>query len=457
MIRLHEQVTLPRTRRDCFRYLRDFSTSEQWDPGVYRAIKLTPGAPGEGSEFDLTIVSMGRRLPMRYRLVSVIEDRELVLHGEGPGFTVEDRIRFDDQADGGTRIDYQADFRFTGLPDTLLRPWLGRLGKQAVAGLRRALMPPAPPVSGWLENLGHRMILPAAWSFTERGYLAMPDKGLSEFVDGRTFVVTGATSGLGLAAACELARLGGRVLLVGRDPERLADAVEQVRDFSGCGGEKLLCLEADLSLVSEVERVSREIVRHAPSLDGLINNAGALFGERTETREGHERTLAINLICPWVLTRQLMPVLRQAGGRVVNVASGGMYLQPLDPDDMSYRHGHFDGSKAYARAKRALVAVTEHWAETVDGVDFHSMHPGWAATPGVARSLPAFNQRMKNRLRDSRMGADTMIWLATSQAVAGDSGRFWFDRRPRPTAVLPGTRVTDTQRQQLLEWLAAIG
>ncbi|MEP4525531.1 MAG: SDR family NAD(P)-dependent oxidoreductase, partial [Alloalcanivorax venustensis] len=199
----------------------------------------------------------------------------------------------------------------------------------------------------------------------------------------------------------------------------------------------------------------RRIQALTPEVHGLINNAGALFNERDLTTEGTERTLAVNLLAPYLLTEKLLPALERARGRVVNVASGGLYLQALHLEDMEFENERFDGAKAYARAKRALVAQTEHWAEQHPGVRFNSMHPGWADTPGVAASLPAFHKRVGPWLRSPRQGADTMVWLASSPAVADISGRFWFDRRPRPTAVLPGTRVTPDQRRQLARWLAA--
>ena len=460
MIRLHERITVPRSVAECYRYLADFSTCEQWDPGVYRASKTSPGAPAEGTVFDLILSSAGRRVPMTYRMVRMTPHSELVLHGEGDGFRVVDTLRFRHAGNDTTTIDYVADMTFTGPVrrlGPLLERWLKRMGRRAVTGLANALTPQQTlPQASWSDQLGHSTLLPAFWAFTERGYLAMPDKSLSDYVGDRTYVITGPTGGLGLAAACELARLGARLLLVGRDAGRLAQAAQTVRDFSGCAADKVVLLEAELSLLSEVARIAPVLREAAPRLDGLINNAGALFAERDVTSEGHERALAINLLAPWRLTELLMPSLRAAGGRVINVASGGMYGQALQLDDMQYTQAPYSGSKAYARAKRALVSLTEHWAAQHPQVTFHSMHPGWAATPGVAKSLPAFNRRLSRWLRDSRMGADTMVWLATAPATAGGSGQFWFDRLPRPTAVLPGTAVTPAQQQALLAWLAAL-
>ncbi len=459
MITLQEKIQIQRPIADCFRYLADFSTGEQWDPGVYRAEKLTPGAPAAGSEFDLILNSAGRRVPMRYRLLKLESPYRIELRGEGEGFSAYDIIRLRALGHDRTEVDYQAELRFDGAirhVEAVLNPLMVRMGRKAVSGLQRALSldTGAPPMSLG-ERLAYRTLFPAAMRFTERGYLAMPNKGLSSYLDGKRVVITGATAGLGLAAACELSRLGAEVVLVGRDSLRLARAARQVRDFSGAAADKIRVLEAELSSLEEVRRISEVLNRSYPHIDALINNAGALFAEHGISADGHERALAINLLCPWLLTEQLLPSLVRSRGRVINVASGGMYLQPLRLDDMQFLNEPYDGSKAYARAKRALVAVTEHQAARHPEIFFSSMHPGWAATPGVAKSLPAFNQRMQRWLRDPRMGADTMVWLASSRAPLSASGAFWFDRRPAPTAVLPGTKVSSQQRADLIAWLEA--
>jgi dehydrogenase/reductase SDR family member 12 len=457
MITLEETIQARRAIADCFRYLVDFSTSEQWDPGVYRAVKRSPGTPTAGTEFDLVLNSAGRRVPMRYRLVRVESPYRIELHGEGDGFAAHDVIQLRALGRDRTEIRYRAELQFDGAMghlERVLHPFMVRMGRRAVAGLQRALTPDSdiPPAS-LAERLAYATLLPAARHFTEHGYLVMANKGLSDDMSNKRVVITGATAGLGLAAACELARLGAEVVLVGRDTLKLARAARTVRDFSGAADERIRTFEAELSLLGNVRRAGLELAHQYPRIDVLINNAGALFSEHGVTADGHERALAINLLCPWVLTQTLMPVLSTSAARVINVASGGMYLQPLRLDDMQFRQEPYDGAKAYARAKRALVAVTEYWTEQRPEIHFSSMHPGWAATPGVARSLPAFNQRMQRWLRDSRMGADTMVWLASSPAPLGHSGLFWFDRRPRPTAVLPGTAVTPAQRQALLAWL----
>ena len=460
MITLHETITCERSAADCYRYLLDFSTCEQWDPGVDRAEKLTPGAVGPGSRFALRLATPGGNTAMEYELLEAEPNRRLRLEGRGERFAAEDDIHFTAEDASTTRIDYQATLRFGGVMssvDRVLAPWLRHMGRQAVSGLAHALTDPTPPAAPRRATLlADRLILPAMQRFTAHGYRRLPHKGLNQTMDGKTVLVTGPTSGLGLAAASEFARLGARVVLVGRDNARLDRARDQILAFSGAPRDRLISYAAELSLQAEVHAVAREILSFKPRIDVLVNNAGALFAEHGETTEGFERTLAINLLAPWRLTEDLLPALRQSSARVINVASGGMYLQPLKLDDMGFEKELFDGTKAYARCKRALVALTEHWAAQTEnrGMQFHAMHPGWAATPGVARSLPAFHRKLEGRLRDARMGADTICWLGSTRALEpGHNGLFWFDREPHPTAVLPKTRVTATRRAALVAWL----
>ena len=462
MIQLNESIVVDRQIGDCFRYLLDFSTIEQWDPGVYRSTKRTPGAPGEGTVFDVVLSIMGRKKSMQYELKKVFPGERMVLHGDADGLRAKDTIDF--RAIGAERcqIDYSAELHFDDLPgvvDPLLRPWLDGIGRGAVDGLKQALTPPAKPSEMSIpDRIKYKTVLPAAWDFTQRGYLRMEDKGLSEFIDGHTVVITGPTSGLGLATSKLLARLGARLILVGRNDEKLARAESEIQDFSGCEHNRLHLVEGDLSEMKQVLGVAETIRGITEKVDVLINNAGSLFDARRETSEGHERTLAINLLCPFVLTSALLGPLTAAKGRVINVASGGMYTQGLALDDLQSSAEPFDGPTAYARSKRALVAITDHFAESLAHrqISFNSMHPGWAETAGVRRSLPRFYRLMKSRLRDARMGADTIAWLATSAAVDGVSGQFFFDRRPRPRSLIKGTEVSSEQRQKLADLLAAL-
>jgi NAD(P)-dependent dehydrogenase (short-subunit alcohol dehydrogenase family) len=130
-----------------------------------------------------------------------------------------------------------------------------------------------------------------------------------------------------------------------------------------------------------------------------------------------------------------------------------MYTERLDVAATVNPPEPYDGVKAYARCKRAQVVLAGLWAERLPGVAVHAMHPGWAATPGVSRSLPGFDRWMRGRLRTPAEGADTVVWLTLGDPPTHVSGRFWFDRREVSPWLLPGTRETPAERQALWDTL----
>ncbi len=184
-------------------------------------------------------------------------------------------------------------------------------------------------------------------------------------------------------------------------------------------------------------------------VDVLVHNAGLLPDSRTLTDDGLELTVAVHVVGPWLLTKRLRPRLN--GARVIWVSSGGMYTKRLDVDAMLRAEGPYDGKTAYALTKRAQVVLAEQWAERLADQQtvVHAMHPGWAATPGVQTSLPGFWRAMKNRLRTSEQGADTIVWLAAAERPAESTGQFWFDRAPASTHRLPRTRASTEEREHL--------
>lgn len=463
MIRLHETIRVARCLADCYRYVVDFSTCEQWDPGVYRAIKTTPGAPGVGTTFEVTVSLLGRRSTLHYKITALEPHGRIELAMRGDGIASTETITFNAEDAGHTRIDYRADFALSGalrFGQALARPVFERIGRKAVDGLAHALtIRTDPPRQGWISYAADRSLLLAAPQFTERGYLALDDKAHSQFMDERVVVVTGATSGIGEAIACEYARLGASVVLVGRDADKLAASRANVHAFAGAptdaDTQRIHVEQADLLDVAATRALGERLVARFAHIDVLVNNAGALFAEHALTDDGFERSVAINLVAPFVLTETIMPALIAAQGRVVNMSSGGMYLQPLVLDDMNFDNETFNASKAYARAKGGLVALTRHWVRRYGdaGVRFNAMHPGWAATPGVTDSLPGFDKVMGRFLRDARMGADTAVWLGAARAAGQCQGQFFLDRTPHPTAVLPNTRVRPSDAQILHGWL----
>lgn len=274
-------------------------------------------------------------------------------------------------------------------------------------------------------------------------------------LDGKVALVTGGSSGLGQAAATGLARLGASVWILARDPEKAERAAGEIRDQSGHGDVHVVV--ADLTDLDSVREAAASFAAQVDRLDVLVHNAGMLLAERTETVDGNEATLQVHVIAPFLLTALLRPQLAAANGRVITVASGGLYSQPLAIDDLQNEQD-YRGSVAYARAKRAQVLTSEEWARRLapDGISVHVMHPGWADTPGVADSLPGFHKITAPVLRSPEEGADTVVWLAAAPAATVATGRFWSDRRPRPTHRVPWTRKGDRHRGELWERLCEL-
>lgn len=276
---------------------------------------------------------------------------------------------------------------------------------------------------------------------------------------GRTIAVTGVTSGLGRAAATQLAGRGATVIAIGRDRDRTQRVAADIRDATGNG--EVSATIADLGDLDQVRQAATEIVRHHDALDALVHNAGALLHRRTESPSGLEATIASQVVGPFLLTSLLLePLSAGTPGRVVTVSSGGMYTAPLTVSGLEMGPADYDGTRQYALAKRAQVTLNEMWAQRVDpgSVVFHAMHPGWADTPGVATALPTFRRIVGPLLRDADEGADTMIWLAADDGEPlASTGDFWLDRRRRPIHRLPTTRRSDTQarRDELWSWVSA--
>jgi NAD(P)-dependent dehydrogenase (short-subunit alcohol dehydrogenase family) len=273
-------------------------------------------------------------------------------------------------------------------------------------------------------------------------------------LDGRVVVVTGATSGLGKAAAAALARAGATVEVIGRDADKLDATRLELTALAPQSG--IETVTADLSDLAAVRRAAEEIGERHSSIHAVIHNAGALSSTYEVTREGIEKTFAAHVIGPFLLSALLCEPLRVARpGRIIWVASGGMYTEPLSTARLEVGANGYRGTTVYARAKRAQVTLSEMMAARVDPQEIvvHAMHPGWALTPGVESSLPRFRMVTGPLLRDAAQGADTMIWLATDDGMpVASTGRFWLDRRPRSIHRLRSTRAADTAQEREALW-----
>jgi dehydrogenase/reductase SDR family protein 12 len=290
-----------------------------------------------------------------------------------------------------------------------------------------------------LDTLLDRTVAPG---YSRLGYLARSATWSGPQADpapdalrGKVALVTGGSAGLGLATVTGLARLGATVHLVVRDEVRGQRAAERVR--AAVPGAELRVDRCDVSDLSDVRRAAPGLAAAGP--DVLVHNAGVLPSARSVTADGHELALATHVLGPFLLTA----LLAGSVGRVQFVSSGGMYAQRLRWDEPV----PYNGTTAYARTKRMQVVLAGLWAD--HGVDAHAVHPGWAATPGLTRSLPAFGTLLGPLLRTPEEGADTSVWLAAAPDEVAGTGRFWHDRRPRPQHYVPWTREDADDRTHL--------
>jgi len=251
-------------------------------------------------------------------------------------------------------------------------------------------------------------------------------------MQGKTVVATGATSGIGEAAALALARLGARIVLVARNAKRAEATLKRLEAAApGRGHASHL---ADLMSMTEARRVGGAIAASEPRIDVLINNAGALFAERRTTPEGLERTFALNHMAYFVLTGALIGNLEaSAPARIVSTASDAHKGARLDFDDLQSERG-YSAFKAYARSKLANILFTRELAKRLagSGVAANCFHPGFVASRfgdeaggWIGWAFPF----AKLAGLTPEKGADTLIWLASAPEVANASGAYFARRR----------------------------
>ena len=295
--------------------------------------------------------------------------------------------------------------------------------------------------------------------FSRFGFLARSrinhwDQVSSYDLSGKVVVITGPTSGLGKECVRILAPTGAQLVLVARNKEKCQDVISSIRNI--CTGPEPMCVVAEMGDLPSVGRAAREIATHFAQVFAIVHNAGALLNSREVSPQGIEQTVASHVLGPHLLTTVLLPNLIATQGRVVTVSSGGMYSAELPNIDgkrtLEMRPDIYNGSKQYAIAKRAQVTLNEIWATKERAVHFDSMHPGWADTPGVQESIPAFRRITKPILRSAQQGADTIAWLAAVQPIPGPSGAFWSDREVRSIHKLPMTRRSDTAQARTNLW-----
>lgn len=246
-------------------------------------------------------------------------------------------------------------------------------------------------------------------------------------MQGKTVIITGATSGIGEVCAVRLAEKGARIVYTARDRAR---AEITLRKLSAANPKADHAFHiADLSLLAEMKRVG-EVLSREPEIDVLVNNAGALFNRRQETADGLEMTFALNHMAYFVITNLLLPKLK-AGARIVTVASNAHRGAKLDFDDLQSRRG-YTGFPVYSRSKLCNILFNRELARrTPHGVTANALHPGFVATRfgnqsgGLMRTILMVAKPVGAISPEE--GAKTMTWLAASPEVEGVTGEYFYE------------------------------
>jgi NAD(P)-dependent dehydrogenase (short-subunit alcohol dehydrogenase family) len=254
----------------------------------------------------------------------------------------------------------------------------------------------------------------------------------------RVCLLTGATLGIGRAAAEALVPMGMELVLVARDRARLEALAAELRQ--GTPGARVGVISGDLSRMSEVRRIAREFLATHDRLHVLANNAGAIFTERQLTPEGMERTLALNHLAYFVLTEELLPVLRASTpARIVSVSSDAHMGMRVELDDLNYARGRYRPLVAYGRSKLMNILFTRELARRLEGtgVTANTYHPGFVRS-GFGQNNPGFLGKFikvgQVFARTPERGARTLVYLATSPEVDVVSGKYFHDERQSRTS-----------------------
>ena len=256
-------------------------------------------------------------------------------------------------------------------------------------------------------------------------------------IKGKTVLVTGATSGIGLEASVELARRGAHIVMVGRNPEKTRLAVDDVKARSGANNQNVTHLLCDFSSQAAIRKLAAEYRARHDRLDVLVNNAGAVFKTRALTVDGIEATFAVNHLGYFLLTNLLLDLIKKsAPSRIVSVASIGHRQGTMDLDDPGFERGGYRIMRAYSRSKLGNILFAAELSRRLagTGVTSNSLHPGavntniWSGAPTYAK--PLIFLLLKPFLISASKGSETIVQLAADPALEGVTGKYFEKKSP---------------------------
>jgi len=263
---------------------------------------------------------------------------------------------------------------------------------------------------------------------------------MAKDLEGKVFLVTGGTEGIGKAASLEFASRGATIALVGRNKEKTERVAGELR---AAGATKVEPIFADLSRVSDMKRAASEFKAAHDRLDVLVNNAGGVFFKHETTGDGYEMTFALNHLSYFVITAEVLDLLKKTkGSRIVSTSSGAHQGGKIELGDIAKRPSGKAGFPVYCDSKLANILFTRELARKLDGsgVLVNCFHPGFVQTgfamnnQGFLKSAISFGASLF--ARTPAKGAETLVWLAASPDATGTSGEYFFDKKVKKTTRL---------------------
>lgn len=255
---------------------------------------------------------------------------------------------------------------------------------------------------------------------------------------GKTCIITGSSSGIGFEMAKALAEKGARIIAIGHNPEKLDQAVGEIKEVTG--NRDVSGINMDLSSQKQVRKGAEEIREKVPVIDVLINNAGTWFSRLNYSDDNIEMQFAVNHLAYFLLTHDLLPVLvRSEDPRIINVGSDSHFSGKIHFNDINLTN-KYHGLRAYAQSKLANVLFTYEFdrRKPVDKISINCVHPGLVKTNiGLKHTISFHGLAWKIRRMSGMSPADgalTSIYLASSEEVKGISGKYWDKCKPKKSS-----------------------
>ncbi len=246
---------------------------------------------------------------------------------------------------------------------------------------------------------------------------------------GKTAVITGATSGVGLSAAQELARFGGDLVLVARNERKVKQVIQELQGSFGCRAQYVI---ADFKVLKEVKLACKQIIDEVDRIDILINSAGIHSTRKRYTEDGMESVFCVNYLASFILTHRLIPKMkRQASARIIQVSSQGHRFNGFNVDDLNWEKRLYTGLRGYGASKTAQLLSMWEFAERLEGtsVVINAMHPGEVRTNIGSNNGPLYafyhDKLLWKLLKDVKISGESIHYLAADERVAGITGKYF--------------------------------